>query len=227
MFKFDVKGVAVNPRLRINYYSTHTPNDMQLRNLESALDLARTMVRVTLSKLRAANQPPFNPEGIIRRILETHFHLTPITTGPTKSWGPYLDAIIEQFRRIELGLDAPLTICDAYKMFLRTGNRPLAYTINKPNMNLGTAAPHLWGNIHVNFDFLKAPHYKRKVIAHTIIHESGHKFCSMFDFAYRNNPAYKGLTSQQLLFTPDAFAFTALSVYENRCITMMFGHETY
>ncbi|WP_213806949.1 hypothetical protein [Granulicella sp. dw_53] len=237
----NVRGVVINPRLKVNYHSIHPPNDIQRRHLAETLELARMMVLRTVNELQHGNRPPFDLQPIFRRILESHFHFPPITRGSTETWKHALDVILWNFGLISTGLNGPITISDAYKMFLSeehesrlpvdaNGRRllPRGFTIAKPDHinNRFVPAPHLFDSIHVDFDLLKPPKFDKWSMANIIIHEAGHKFCGMEDLAYRNNPAYQNLTANNALFNNDSYSFTALSVYRRQCITMMVGHAS-
>src|ERR1700750_65623 len=145
----DVRGVVVNPKLKVNYHSIRVPEDVHLRRLAEALDLGRLMVQTTLQTLRVSNRTA-DPDPIVRRILESHFHLASITTGHTRTWEPFLDAIIEQFQLIYNGLIGSITISDAISMLFKRNLIPPGYTSAKPEQEAyrGRPMPHLWGSIH-------------------------------------------------------------------------------
>jgi hypothetical protein len=124
-----------------------------------------------------------------------------------------------------MGLSARITISDAYSIYLSVGRQIKGYTITKPGHVSGVANPQFYGSIHMDFEVLK--HERDKLMMVTmLIHEAAHKFCSMSDKRYRNAPGYSKLSFSDLKMNPDSYAFTALSIYKNQCITEIWGRPS-
>jgi hypothetical protein len=221
----DVRGIVVNSQLTINYHSSRVPNDVQIRRLAEVVDLARACLELALRTLRRTNTPPYDPEPIIRRILESHFRFSPITRGSTKDWSGDLGPIISNFESIWMGLRARITISDAYSVYLSRALRLRGYTMTKPNHLTGVARPESYGSIHLDFELLKNERERLLMVA-ILIHEAAHKFRSMWDTRYRNEPGYSNLSPISMRMNPDSYAFTAISIYKRQCITQLWGHPS-
>jgi hypothetical protein len=221
----DTRGVVVNKLLKINYDDLRIPDGRQTKRLVEVVKLASEWSRLALRTLRRIANPPYDPDPIVRRILESHFRLPPITRGSTQAWSDDLRFIISNFQRIWLGLSGSLTISDSYSVYLKAGLQIRGYTMTKPGHIRGVPSPESYGSIHLDFSLLKNESSKLMMIT-MLIHEAGHKFCSMWDTCYRNERRYSNLSPNSLRMNPDSYAFTAVSIFKRQCITQLWGYPS-
>jgi hypothetical protein len=75
-----------------------------------------------------------------------------------------------------------------------------------------------WGSIHLNFTaVLKNSGVKNGQVAHAIIHEASHKFCSTWDFAYGHvDGAFWAMRKVDALKNADSYGLSAMCIYYRR-----------
>ena len=79
--------------------------------------------------------------------------------------------------------------------------------------------PETKGTIHINFHLLLGrAEFPMMSVAKTLIHEASHKFLDTFDYAYGEEPHYRGMTEAQALRNADSYALAAVSLYRQTLI---------